>query len=172
MYESFARNSFARNSSARNEPHGIVCGRAPRWMALVAATALLATSIAPAIARADDQDAIDYRQHVMNTMGEQMVLIDQIIQMKAPADNLATFAQILAMTATTAQGAFKPNVAGGDSKPSVWTSWPDFSKRLDALVASTADLAKAAKAGDSSALASKVAALGCMSCHDIYEQKK
>lgn len=153
-------------------PCGAACARAPRWTVLLAAMPLLAAIIAPAMARADDQDSIDYRQHVMNTMGEQMVLINQIIQMKAPADNLATFAQILALSATTAQSAFKPNVAGGDAKPSVWTSWPDFSKRLDALVASTADLAKAAQAGNTPALASKVAALGCQSCHDVYEQKK
>lgn len=145
---------------------------ASRWTALLAGVALLATVIAPAIARADDQDQIDYRQHVMNTMGDQMLLINQIIHKQAPADSLATFAQILALTAMTAQSAFKPNVAGGDSKPSVWTNWPDFSKRLDALVASTADLANAAKAGDPSAVASKVAALGCMSCHQLYMQKK
>ena len=151
---------------------GAACGRAPRRFTLLAAMLSLAAIVAPWAARADDQDTIDYRQHVMNTMGEQMVLINQIIQMKAPADNLATFAQILAMTATTAQSAFTPNVAGGDSKPSVWTSWPDFSKRLDELVASTADLAKAAQAGNTAAIASKVAALGCQSCHDLYEQKK
>jgi cytochrome c556 len=146
--------------------------RASRGAAFLAATAAFAAFIVPVMARADDQDAIDYRQHVMTTMGEQLLLINQIIQKQAPADDLATFAQILAMTATTAQGAFKPNVAGGDSKPTVWTSWPDFSKRLDALVASTADLAKAAQAGNTATFASKVAALGCTSCHDLYEQKK
>jgi cytochrome c556 len=138
----------------------------------VAAATVLATILAPAIARADDQDVIDYRQHIMNTMGDQLLLINQIINKQAPADNLATFAQILALTASTAPSAFKPNVAGGDSKPSVWTSWPDFSKRLDALIASTADLAKAAKSGDPSALASKVAALDCKGCHQLYMQKK
>jgi cytochrome c556 len=152
--------------------HPTAFRHAPRWTGLLAVAAMLATIVVPAVAHADDQDAIDYRQHVMNTMGDQMVLINQILQKQAPADNLATFAQILAMTAVTAQGAFKPNVAGGDSKPAVWASWPDFSKRLDALVASTADLAKAAPAGDSAAVASKVAALGCMGCHAVYMQKK
>lgn len=163
------------DSSSLNPSDGIACRRASPWMAFVAAAAVVATIAAPAVARADDQDVIDYRQHVMNTMGDQLLLINQIIQKQAPADeaaDLGTFAQILAMTATTAQSAFKPNVAGGDSKPSVWTSWPDFSKRLDALVASTADLAKAAKSGDTSAVASKVAALDCMGCHQLYVQKK
>jgi len=163
------------DSSTLNPPHGVASRRASRWMALVAAAAFVATIVAPAIARADDQDVIDYRQHVMNTMGDQLLLINQIVQKQAPAEeasDLATFAQILALSATTAQSAFKPNVAGGDSKPSVWTSWPDFSKRLDALVASTADLVKAAKSGDTSAVASKVAALDCMGCHQVYMQKK
>lgn len=159
-------------SSVLNAPHGMASRRASRRTIFLAVVAAFTIVIAPTLARADDQDAIDYRQHVMTTMGEQLLLINQIIQKQAPADNLATFAQILAMTATTAQSAFKPNVAGGDSKPTVWSSWPDFSRRLDALVASTADLAKAAQAGNTPAIASKVAALGCMSCHDIYEQKK
>jgi cytochrome c556 len=146
--------------------------RATRWLVCLAAAAAVATTLASGIARADDQDVIDYRQHVMNTLGEQMVLINQILQKQAPADNLATFAQILAMTAATAQSAFMPNVAGGDSKPAVWTSWADFSKRLDALVAGSADLAKAAQGGDTAAVAAKVSALGCMSCHDVYMQKK
>ena len=160
------------DSSSLKAPHGTASRRGSRWMAIVAAAAFVATIVAPLMARADDQDVIDYRQHVMNTMGDQLLLINQIIQKQAPADDVATFAQILAMTATTAQSAFKPNVAGGDSKPSVWTSWPDFSKRLDALVASSADLANAAKSGDTSALASKVAALDCMGCHQVYMQKK
>jgi cytochrome c556 len=138
----------------------------------VAAALVLAANILPAIARADDQDVIDYRQHVMNTLGDQLVLINQIVHKQAPADNLATFAQILAMTAATAQSAFKPNVAGGDSKPTVWTSWPDFSKQLAALVASSADLATVAKTGDVSAVAAKLPALGCMGCHNTYMQKK
>jgi cytochrome c556 len=133
---------------------------------------LTAIIILPVTARADDQDTIDYRQHVMKTMGEQMLLIDQIVQKKAPPDSLATFTQILAMTAATAKSAFTPNVAGGDSKPNVWTNWADFSKQLDELVASTGDLAKAANAGDVAAAAPKVAALGCMSCHAVYMQKK
>lgn len=160
------------DSSVLNPPRGVASRRASRWTAFLAVAAALAIIIGPAIARADDQDAIDYRQHVMNTMGDQLLLINLIIQKQAPADDLATFAQILAMSAMTAQSAFKPNVAGGDSKPTVWTNWPDFSKRLDALVASTADLAKAAKAGDTAALASKVSALDCMGCHQVYMQKK
>jgi cytochrome c556 len=157
-----------------NHPHrrSPALRHATRLVSYLAGAALLAAIVLPAIARADDQDTIDYRQHIMQTMGEQMVLINQIVQKKAPTDNLATFTQILAMTAATAKSAFTPNVAGGDSKPGIWTNWADFSKQLDELVASTGDLANAAKAGDIAAAAPKVAALGCMSCHDIYMQKR
>lgn len=160
-------------SLAWKHPHNLASRHASRLVSCLAGAALLAAiTLLPAIARADDQDTVDYRQHIMNTMGDQMLLINQIVQKKAPPDDLATFTQILAVTAATAKSAFTPNVAGGDSKPNVWTNWADFSKQLDELVASTADLAKAAKTGDITAVAPKVAALGCMSCHDIYMQKK
>ena len=157
----------ASNQGGRNGSHP-----ATRFTACLAATAVLGLNLLPAIARADDQDVIDYRQHVMNTLGEQLLLINQIVHKQAPADNLAAFGQILAMTAATAESTFKPNVAGGDSKPTVWTNWPDFSKQLAALVASTADVATAAKSGDVNAVAAKVAALNCTGCHNTYLQKK
>jgi cytochrome c556 len=159
-------------SLALKHPQGLVSRFAGRLLPLVACAALLcAITLLPAIARADDQDAIDYRQHVMKTLGDQMTLINQILQKKADPGDLGTFTQILAIAATTARGAFMPNVAGGRSKPNVWSNWTDFSKQLDALVTSTDDLAKAARAGGVTAAASKVAALNCMSCHNTYMQK-
>ncbi|MGH8142067.1 MAG: c-type cytochrome [Steroidobacteraceae bacterium] len=164
MYEGLALN--------RPHTHGRASRRATRFILCLAGAVLLAAIILPTIARADDQDTIDYRQHIMKTMGQQMILINQIIQRKAPADDLATFTQILALNATTAKSAFMPDVAGGRAKPDVWKNWADFSKRLDELVASTSDLAKAAKAGGVTAAAPKVLALGCMGCHDMYRQKQ
>lgn len=144
---------------------------ARRLVPYLGAALLAAIILAPTIARADDQDVIDYRQHIMKTMGDQMTLINLVIQKKASPEDLATFAQILATTATTAKSAFMPNVAGGKSKPNVWTNWNDFSKQLDQLVASTADLAAAAKSGGLTAVTSKAATLNCMSCHNTYMQK-
>ena len=163
-----------RENLALNHPnrHSPASGHVTRLVSYVAGAALLAAIVLPTTVRADDQDTIDYRQHIMKTMGEQLTLINQIVQQKAPPDDLATFTQILALSAATAKSAFTPNVAGGDSKPSVWANWADFSKRLDEVVLSTADLAKAAKTGGVTAATPKVAALGCMSCHDTYMQKK
>jgi cytochrome c556 len=118
---------------------------------------------------ADDQDAIDYRRHVMKTMGEQMAAIGMILEKKAPADNFAVHMKVLAVTAPQAKKAFEPKVAGGNAKPEVWANWADFTKRLDALVASTDELAKLAKDGGVAAVAPKLAtALNCKGCHDTY----
>ena len=128
---------------------------------------------ASTLARADDQDVIDYREHIMKTMGEQVAAMSQIVQQKAPADNFATHVQILAITAARAKKAFEPKVLGGEAKPVVWAQWPDFAKRLDDLTAATAELANTAKAGGVAAAQPKMqAALTCKSCHDTYRVEK
>jgi cytochrome c556 len=144
-----------------------------RALCAIAGLGLAAVLLLPAAARADDQDTIDYRRHIMKTMGEQAAAIGQILQQKAPPDNFAIHVQILAITAATAQKAFAPKVLGGEAKPDVWTNWADFSKRLDVLTAATADLAKTAAAGGVAATAPKIqAAMTCKSCHEIYHEPK
>lgn len=123
--------------------------------------------------RADDQDVIDYRQHIMKTMGEQMGAIGMILQNKVPPDNLALHLKVLAVTATQAKSAFEPKVPGGDAKPGVWTDWQDFSKRLDELVAATADLAASAQHDSVAQIGAKLAStLKCKGCHDTYRVPK
>lgn len=136
---------------------------------------MLVVSAAPFVAtaaRADEQEDIDYRQHIMKSMGEQMAAIQQIVQHKAPADNFAIHMQIVAVTAATAKAAFTPESPGGKAKPAVWANWADFSKRLDELVASTAALATSAKATDVQATAAKLDTLKCKGCHDTYREEK
>ena len=134
---------------------------------LLGAAPLLAT-----VARADEEEDIDYRQHIMKTMGEQMAAIQQIVQHKVPADNFATHLQVVAVAAATAKAAFTPASAGGSAKPEVWSKWADFSKRLDELAAASAALAKSANEADVAATAAKLDTLKCQGCHDTYRQKK
>lgn len=144
-----------------------------RWSHFAIGCAILVAATASTLARADDQDVIDYREHIMKTMGEQAAAISQILQQKAPADNFAIHVQILAVTAATAKKAFESKVLGGEAKPDVWTHWADFAKRLDDLTAATADLANTAKSGGLAAAAPKVqAALTCKSCHETYRVDK
>ena len=126
-------------------------------------------SLAALPGRADDQDVIDYRQHIMKTMGEQMGAIGMILQNKAPPDNFALHMKVLAITATQAKSAFAPKVPGGDAKPGVWTDWQDFSRRLDELVTATAELATSAQHDSVAQVGAKMkSTLKCKSCHDTY----
>jgi cytochrome c556 len=154
--------------------------RAKRVAVMLAGLASLGALALSATAVADNQDTIDYREHVMKTMGAQVGAIELIVQSKAPADvnaNLATHLKILALTASTAKAAFKDNVPGGEAKPNIWSGGglaADFSKRMDELAANTAELQKSA--GDNPS-ASEVAGklqsvLTCKGCHDQYREQK
>ena len=136
---------------------------------LVAVLMLGVFALATLPSRADDQDVIDYRTHVMKTLGEQMGAIGMILENKAPPDNFATHLKVLAVTATQAKKAFEPKVPGGNAKPEVWAHWADFSKGLDELVATTADLAAAAQHDNVATVGAKLrSTLKCKGCHDTY----
>lgn len=133
----------------------------------LAVPAILAL-VAPLLGRADDQDVVDYRQHIMNSMGEHAAAIDMILKNKAPAENLEAHTKALAVIATTAKKAFEPKVAGGNAKPEIWANWADFAKRLDALTAATTQLSNAAQGGVGAPAQKAFASLGCKDCHDKY----
>ncbi len=133
---------------------------------VTAVASLLAVS---AGALADDQDVIDYRKHVMKTIGEQVGAIQLILENRVPADNLAVHLQVIAATAPQAKSAFTVEVAGGRSKPEVWANCDDFSQRLDRFVAGAQELAQAAQAGDAASVAAKLPkTLDCKGCHEVY----
>jgi len=124
-------------------------------------------------AQADDQDVIDYRQHIMKTLEAQSAALGQILSGAIPDDNLVAHLDTLALTASTALKAYEPKVQGGESKPEVWTKWPDFSKRMKDFADKTAQTAKIAKAqGKDAATEHVLEALSCKSCHDVYRAKK
>lgn len=139
------------------------------FLGTAAACVLLAAS---GVASGDDQDVIDYRHHVMKTIGEQVGAIQLILEDRVPADNLAAHLQAIAVTATQAKSAFTPEVAGGRSKPEVWAHWDDFSRRLDEFVAGAQELAAAAQSGDPAAAAAGLSTLDCKGCHEKYRAPK
>ena len=137
-----------------------------RSLVLTALGLLLITSLP---IRADDQDVIDYRTHVMKTLGEQLDAVGLILENKIPPDNLGAHLKVMAVTATQAKKAFEPKVQGGNAKSEIWTNWADFSKRIDELVSGTADLAAAGQ--NVAAVSGKMrSALKCKSCHDTYRK--
>lgn len=141
---------------------------------IAAGVALLAATTLSGVARADNQDIIDYRQHIMKTLGEQAQSLAMVLQGKAPAENVAIHAQLLAVTAATVEKAFTAKVPGGEAKADVWAKWDDFSKKAKDLAAASTELAKAAQAGGVEAAKAKMAppGLGCKGCHDVYREQK
>jgi cytochrome c556 len=142
-------------------------------MIAAATTVLLAGVVHAEDKHFDDKDVIDYREHIMNTLQEQVAAIGQIISGVIPGDNTAAHFEAVALTAKTALKAFEPKVAGGEAKPAVWTDWADFSKRMNEFVQKTADAAKIAKQqGNDAALVTVVDAFTCKGCHETYRDEK
>jgi len=145
-----------------------------RLLQFAAGLAFAAVATLPATVHATDStDVIDYRKNVMKSLSAASAGLNAILQGKAPAENLTLQADALHIIATTALIAFEPNVEGGDSKPEVWAKWADFSAKMKAFDAGTAELAKAAKEGGVAGAQGKVqAALTCKGCHDVYRVPK
>jgi|SRR6187549_2771024 cytochrome c556 len=137
------------------------------------AALLLAMALLPIGSFADDQDVIDYRRHIMETLKAQTAALGMIMSGAIPDDNVVAHLDIIAATASTALKAFEPHVEGGDAKPEVWAKWDDFSARMNDFAAKTAAMAKTAhEKGKDEALAQAVDALACKQCHDVYREKK
>jgi cytochrome c556 len=137
------------------------------------AAQLLALSLVPAVSGADDQDVIDYRRHIMETLKAQVTALGMIMSGAIPDDNAVAHMDIIAATAATALKAFEPHVEGGDAKAEVWSKWDDFSARMNEFAAKTAAMAKTAhEKGKDEALAQSVEALTCKQCHDVYREKE
>ena len=137
------------------------------------AASLLALSLLPAGSLADDQDVIDYRKHIMDTLQAQVAALGMIMSGAIPGDNVIAHIDIVAATAATALKSFEPKVEGGDAKPEVWAQWDDFSARMNDFAAKTAAMAKTAhEKGKDEALLLAMDALTCKQCHDTYRVKR
>jgi len=142
----------------------------PRLFAVTFAAAFLGLGACGA-ASASDEDAIAYRQHIMNSLQEQTAALGKIMSGAVPDDNAVAHMQALALIASTALKSFEPKVPGGDSKPEVWSDWADFSRRMDEFARLTAKMSQAAQDGGKDAgLAHAIEALNCKSCHDDYRK--
>jgi cytochrome c556 len=134
-----------------------------------------AAILLPSLVSADDQDVIDYREHIMKTLDEQTAAVGMILSSAIPGDNAAAHLQAIALTAQIALKAFEPKVPGGEAKPDVWSNWADFSKRMNEFAKNSLEAAALAKEKgyDDPTLAAKIVdALPCKSCHDVYRKEK
>lgn len=122
---------------------------------------------------AADADVVDYRRHVMKSMGEQVAAFGMVLQQKGPAENAARHARIIALNAEAAIEAFEAKVPGGESKPEIWRNWPDFKKQLKGLSDGANELAVIAERDGLPAMQAKAMdVLNCKKCHDTYRLRQ
>jgi hypothetical protein len=75
-------------------------------MKRILAAPLMALSLLPMASIADDQDVIDYRRHIMETLKAQTAALGMIMSGAIPDDNAVAHIDIIAETAATALKAF------------------------------------------------------------------
>jgi cytochrome c556 len=137
-----------------------------------AAAIVLAVATLPsyAVSAASESDAVTYRRHVMKTMSEQAAALGLVLQNRGPAENAASHARTIALTAASAVKAFEAKAPGGEAKADIWRTWPDFEKRLKTLSTGANELAVVAERDGLAAVQAKVMTVlkDCKSCHDAY----
>lgn len=144
-------------------------------MQRLAFSVLLAMLLA-APAAADD--VVSQRIDLMKSIGEAMKIMAPMFseQAELQIDVVAAEATRLAQEAGRVLDLFPAGSLTPPSRaqPEVWSFWPEFEKRANALQAHGADLAAAAQRGDGAAAAGAFLALTrtCSECHRYFRAKK
>lgn len=121
-------------------------------------------------------DAVKYRQAVMNTMSGHVSAISLIFSGKVEhQEYLLSHAEALA-TAGEQVGKIFPAGSGtakSDALPLVWEEADKFQKAADAAKTATAALRDAVKSGDKAAIGKSLKPVfeSCKGCHDRYRKE-
>lgn len=138
------------------------------------ATANAPQSRAPkALDPAEAEGIIFERQQIMKQLDEDTNTMGSIVAGEIPPTKMAETARSIAKGAREAYEAFKQNVPGGRAKPEVWSSWADYSTRMESFVKNSEAMSKVADTGNVTAVTSMLGeALPCKECHTVYRVPK
>lgn len=144
-----------------------------RMISTGCAALLLATTMASA---GTPEDAIKYRQAVMNTMAGHVGAISLIFSGKVDhQEYLLSHAEALAAAGDQLGKLFPPDSKAGktDALPRVWEEADKFQKAADAGKTATAQLRDAIKSGDKAAIGKSLKPVfdSCKGCHDRYRKE-
>lgn len=143
---------------------------------------MLATAVAaimPVLAEAQfarPEQAVRYRQSVMNVMGAHFGRIGAMVNGRVPFDaqQAAANASIVETMAKLPWQAFeeKANLLNTGAKPEIWTDQAKFKLASEKLVAEAAKLSAAARSGNPDQLKTTfgATAASCKSCHDDFRK--
>lgn len=138
----------------------------------IAAVFMMITAL-PATSHAEDQDVIDYRQHIMKAMDAQTAAVGKILSFAIPEDQLPSHLETIAVMAGSALKSYEEEVHGGESLPAIWENWDDFSTKMKDFETKMIAVAEKAREGGREAIMGDIVlALSCKSCHDLYREKK
>ncbi|MGE5152514.1 MAG: c-type cytochrome [Bdellovibrio bacteriovorus] len=142
------------------------------------ALALLALSLAGGAVQAGKiEDAVDYRQGVMNIFSWNAGHMAAMAKGEIPFD-AAAFQGYAADLAATAALNILPGFPeesitdDSDAKDEIWLNWSDFEAKLQDLRRESAKLKELAASGDEAAIKAQLDATRrtCKACHDDYKQ--
>lgn len=131
----------------------------------------------PAIAAAQEDPVITYRQKVMQSIGANIGAISDVLKHMLPHEqNIQVHAEQINRAAGLIPSAFEENVSEGltDAKPEIWEAWQEFEEYAADLESESAALAEVAAGGDTAEVAAQVKQLGeaCKQCHDEFRKPK
>ncbi|KQX35076.1 c-type cytochrome [Variovorax sp. Root434] len=139
------------------------------------AAACAALSLPTAAQFAKPEDAIKYRQSALFVMSQHFGRLGAMANGRAPYDasTAAANAEMVADMAKLPWTAFGASTEGGKAKPEIWKEDAKFKERQEKLIAETAKLVTAAKAGNLDALKAQFGptAASCKACHDSFRNQ-
>lgn len=138
------------------------------------AVVAVALALVPTAGRAN-QDLIDYRNAVMESIGGHTKALVAIVKGNVPfTEDAAVHARAIEPLSQMAGHIFPPDSRTGktDALPAIWEQPDKFKQALTAFQTAAAALAKAAD-GEPRALAAPVGDLAkaCKGCHDDFRKK-
>lgn len=115
-----------------------------------------------------DQEAIEYRKHIMNTLDSQFKAIAAIVAFNGPAENLRSHLEAALVTADMVGPSFEKRMPGGTSQSYLWDQWSDYTRHMRQFEAALAMAIEAAKFGSVTDVVWYTDQISCRKCHDIY----
>lgn len=142
-------------------------------LSLALACAVLSTTAAAQFAKTED--AIKYRQSAMFIQNSHMGRLGAMANGRVPYDQAVALAnaEIVERLSHLPWAGFGAGTEGGKAKPEIWKEQAKFKESQDKLMAETAKLVVAAKAGNLDALKAQFNTTGetCKTCHDAFRGK-
>lgn len=150
----------------------------PYYRRPIAACLLLAAWALPASLPASPaEDAIDYRQGVMEVFSWNLTHMGSMVKGETPFDAAAFkgyAADLAAASVLNVMPGFPEDSVSdeSDAKDEIWLSWADFETRYRAMKDAAAKLSQVAAGGDEGAMREqfKETAGACKACHKEFKK--